>query len=115
MSTLTHSASRAGQSIFGAVAESANAVGSLFTAASGGAAMLNRYVDTARIKQDKRCAIDLETYEHRLLVNSSDENTALSLEIEKKCGDNPRYAELFNAEYARLQRILNPNVETPSA
>lgn len=112
MSQLINSASRAGSSLFGAIENSATAIGSLFTAASGGAAMLNAYVDNARTRQSDRIIVGNSNYRQRLLLNAAQESADLQNAIQTKLDANEQYANIFEKELKRLESLFS---ETPAS
>lgn len=104
MSTAT--LGQAAHSVLGIVTTSANAVSAIFTAAGGGASMLNKYVEDAQAKQRKNSAINMSEYDTFLMEEKAIENAERSLIIVEKLSSNPRLTELYTQHKARIEKVL---------
>jgi hypothetical protein len=101
-------------SILGAVAESANAVGSLFTAASGGAAMLNTYVSDARTKQGDRSIVEMHSYRSRLIEETAEQNSLRRMRIVDAINGNPQLKKIYEEEFTTLSGLFEKPTDESS-
>lgn len=93
-------------SVLGAVQESFNAVGSIFTAASGGAAMLNTYVNDARSKQSDRSTVEMHSYRARLIEETAEQNSIRRNRIVDMLNGNPQLKKIYEEEFTTLSSLF---------
>jgi hypothetical protein len=102
----TASLRTASGSILGAVTESFNAIGSVFTAASGGASMLNTYVNDARQKQSDRSIIEMHSYRNRLIEETAEENSKRRKRISLLLNEDKEFKQIFETELEILNGLF---------
>lgn len=93
-------------SVFGTVATAANAVSSTFEAATVGVSMLDRFVQTAKMKQEERHIVDLADFRERLIEDRSREITERQVAVNEFVGKSALHKNLYEANYTKLEKLL---------
>jgi hypothetical protein len=100
-------------SVLGAINESASAIGSIFAAAGGTAAMLNVWVNDAQTKQRDRSLITMHSYRQRLIEDTAKENSLRRKEITTLFAQDEEFRKIYENEYQTLSGLFEkPNPES---
>lgn len=98
-------------SVFDTVAATANAVSAIANTASDSVLMLHDFVAKHRKMQQIKTIIDLDSYENRVIEDSSVETIKRRIDINKFLESNPDYKTQYQEELDRVKALFKSPVE----
>lgn len=101
-------------SIFRTVSDSANAVSSLVNTTTKSIGMLDKFVTKASEEQRKNHLRDGALFDENLRISFAEEKANLLLKAEEYCNKSELHKEHFNAAYAEMNALLNPESASTS-
>jgi hypothetical protein len=99
-------------SVLGTVTSAADAVGSVFGAASRGISMLDKYVADAQSNQTLRSVVDRDTFTQVLAEEKAMEEAVRKIQVLEFTNKSTDHKDLYSTAYDRIQALIAAQTKT---